>query len=140
MLGLGIVAAGAVAGVAACALLYLVIVGALSAIGGGQPGGIWQGAWSFGTIFGLLSGAHWSFAVAMRRLRGYPRAFLTARILSPLLVALAILLALTGERWETMFDGLGGPALILVIAWLAMTHFVSKTLERHTPAEKSAGA
>jgi hypothetical protein len=134
-----VVAAAAAAMVANCAL-YM-IVAALSAVipGSGWPLNLWRGAWTFGITFGLLSGAHWALALAARAIGGDRYAMRAVRIVLVGLAALAVILALTGERWSAMFTGMRGSGLVLAVAWLAMTHFLSKAIERRTPAEKSAG-
>ena len=140
MLGFGVATAGAAAGIAASALLYAIVVGVSSIVTGGESPGLWWGAWFFATTFGLLSGAHWALACATTQLGESPRKMLLVKIAMVALVAIALALALTGERWSAMFDGLRGPAVLLIIIWIAMTHFVSRNLEKRTPARTPAGA
>ena len=140
VIGSGLVIAGAATGIAASAVLYVIVIGAFSIVAAGELAGLWRGAWSFATTFGLLSGAHWALACATTRLGESPRAMLLAKIAMVALVAIALVLALTGDRWSTMFDDLRGPAVLLIVIWIAMTHFVSRNLEKRTPARTPAGA
>jgi hypothetical protein len=39
-----------------------------------------------------------------------------------------------------MFGGLAGPGVVLAIAWLALTHVVSKAVEKRSPAEPAGAA
>lgn len=137
--GFGMVLLGAGAGVVSSAVLYFVVVGLLSLATGSvqEPGtpSLSSRSIEFGIVFGLLSGAHWTLGAA-RRLA--PDALPVAKVIGVAMAALAIGLALTGARWGSMFGGLGGRGLVLVVAWLALTHVISKALER-TPSRTSAG-
>jgi hypothetical protein len=48
------------------------------------------------------------------------------------LVALAIVRALTGGRWDSIVGDAGVAIAVLIVAWLVLTHLVSKLLERRT--------
>ena len=137
--GFGIVLVGAGAGVVSSAVLYFAVVGLLSLAtdSAQEPGtqSLSSRSIQFGIVFGLLSGAHWTLG-AVRRLA--PDVVPVSKAVGVAMAALAIGLALTGARWDSMFGGLGGSGLVLVVAWLTLTHAVSKALERN-PSRTSAG-
>ena len=65
---------------------------------------------------------------------------LMVKILTVALVVIGLALAATGGRWDEMIASLrGGIALLLVVAWLVMTHYGSKALEKKVPAGNPAG-
>ena len=143
VVGFGFAVAGAAAGIVCAAILYLVIVGLGSLVGGdlGEERSLMTRAWTFGITFGLLSAAHWTLGIGRRWLAHDPGAMLSVNVLALAMAALGIILALTGDRWQSMIEGVhGGAMLLLVIAWMALTHFVSKVVERRAPAGTPAGA
>ncbi len=141
--GVVIVLAAAISGIAASAALYLLVVGLFALLDAApaslETTGLWRGAWYFGTTFGLLPGAHWTLAAARTYIKGR-HAMLLVKLLTIAMVALALALLFTGGRWQAMFGGLGGPVAILILLWMAMTHYGSKALEKRTPARSPAGA
>jgi hypothetical protein len=141
--GFTFVLAGAVAGVVCTAILYLVISGLGQLIAGESAEGpsLIQRAASFAVTFGLLTAGHWSLGIARRRFADDRGAMLVAKILTIAFVVIGLVVAATGGRWQEMIASLqGGIALLLVAAWLVMTHYGSKALERQTPAGNPAGA
>lgn len=65
---------------------------------------------------------------------------LIVKILTVAPVVIGLALASTGGRWAEMIASLrDGVALLLVVAWLVMTHFGSKALEKQVPAGDPAG-
>ncbi len=133
----------AISGIAASATLYFLVVGLFAWMGTGpaslEASGIWRLSWQFGMTFGLLPGAHWALAAA--RAYAFERhAMLLVKGMAIAMVALTLALLLTGGRWDAMFGGLGGPIAILVLLWMAMTHYGSKALDKRTPAKSPAGA
>lgn len=141
-IGLGLALGGAAAGVACSAILYLVIVGLGLLLGGGPGEGpsLTTRAVSFAITFGLLTAGHWSLGIARSRFADDKGTMFLVKILTVLLVAGGLALASTGGRWGEMIASLhGGTALLLVVAWLVMTHYGSKALEKKVPAGNPAG-
>ncbi|MGH6925677.1 MAG: hypothetical protein ACRED5_18265, partial [Propylenella sp.] len=103
--GIGVTVAAAIAGGAASAAIYFVVLGVASLLGAADgsetPVLAWR-AWTFGATFGLLSGAHWGLAAARRVLADEPQAMIPAKGLTVALVVLGIALAVTGGRWGAM--------------------------------------
>jgi hypothetical protein len=141
-LGLGLAFAGAAAGIVCSVILYFVIVGFGSLLASNSGGGpsLMMRATSFALTFGLLTAGHWSLGIARRRFADDRNAMLTVKVLTVALVAIGLALASTGGRWGEMIASLrGGIAFLLVIAWLVMTHYGSKALEKKVPAGNPAG-
>jgi hypothetical protein len=140
--GLGLALAGAAAGIACSAILYLVIVGFALLLAGDPVDGpsLAMRASSFALTFGLLTAGHWSLGIARSRFADDRSAMLTVKVLTVALVVIGLALASTGGRWGEMIASLqGGVALLLVVAWLVMTHYGSKMLEKKVPAGNPAG-
>jgi hypothetical protein len=139
--GFAFVIVGAAAGLVGAAILYLVIIGLAQLLSGESADGLMTRAGIFAVTFGLLTAGHWSLGIARRRFADDRAAMLAAKILTIAVVVIGLALAATGERWQAMIGGLhGGVTLLLVAAWLAMTHYGSKALEKQTPAGDPAGA
>jgi hypothetical protein len=140
--GFAFVIVGAAAGIVCAAILYLAIIGVGQMISGesAKAPSLMTQAWNFAVTFGFLTAGHWSLGIARRRFANDRGALLAAKILTIALVAIGIALAATGGRWQEMIASLhGGVVLLIVAAWLAMTHYGSKVLERQTPAGNPAG-
>ena len=141
--GFVLVIVGAAAGIVGAAILYLVIIGLAQLVSGESASSpsLMTRAGTFAATFGLLTAGHWSLGIARRRFADDRAAILASKILTIGVVVIGLALAATGERWQAMIGSLhGGITLLLVAAWLAMTHYGSKALEKQTPAGNPAGA
>jgi len=137
--GIAALVLGMASGAVASGLLYLVVVGLLMTLSpsaeGAAEASIGTRALAFGTTFGLVTAAHWSFGLAQRWARADSGTMLIVKALTIAMVTAAFALLLTGGRWVLIMGVGHGPALVvLIVLWLAMTHLAARALDKGKPA------
>ena len=132
IMGVAIVAIGVLTGIVASALLYAIVTGLPAlwseAAETGEAPSLWRRTWLFGVTFGLLAGARLGLEGVYRSLGTQPSgASLLARGICVAVLAAAIWLLLTGNRWADIFDGISG-GILLIVGWMVMTHLLTKAI------------